>query len=122
MQKRLAVSACLFLGGKVLLTKRTNPPFQGCFSFPGGRVERGESLEEAIRREIFEETALILHAPIARLTLEIEDFTLTVFTSSFSGMLKFGDDAEVGGFYDEALIPQLPTTPNLLELVTKLKP
>lgn len=41
---------------KVLLVKRLIPPYQGQFALPGGFVVNDESLEEAARRELFEET------------------------------------------------------------------
>ena len=44
--------------GQVLLIRRRNPPRAGHWSLPGGRVERGERLEDALRREIREETGL----------------------------------------------------------------
>jgi ADP-ribose pyrophosphatase YjhB (NUDIX family) len=44
--------------GRVLLVRRTQPPLQGRWSLPGGLVETGEPLAEAVRRELQEETAL----------------------------------------------------------------
>ena len=43
---------------QVLLIRRLNPPRAGHWSLPGGRVERGERLEDALRREIRDETGL----------------------------------------------------------------
>jgi 8-oxo-dGTP diphosphatase len=54
----LGVSACLVADGSVLLVERARAPFAGKLSLPGGRVEFGESLAEAVRREIAEETGL----------------------------------------------------------------
>ncbi len=54
----LAVSAAIIKDGKVLLVRRANPPMHGLYTFPGGVVEAGETLEEALHREIDEETAL----------------------------------------------------------------
>jgi ADP-ribose pyrophosphatase YjhB (NUDIX family) len=44
--------------GRVLLIKRAHEPRKGEWSLPGGRVELGESLVDATRREIREETGL----------------------------------------------------------------
>ena len=44
--------------GKALIVKRAHDPRKGEWSLPGGRVELGESLEDATRREIKEETGL----------------------------------------------------------------
>jgi 8-oxo-dGTP diphosphatase len=55
---QLAVSAAIFRDGKVLLTRRARSPAKGFYSLPGGRVEFGESLHQALSREVAEETAL----------------------------------------------------------------
>jgi 8-oxo-dGTP diphosphatase len=56
----LAVSAAIFRDGKVLLVRRARPPAAGLHTLPGGAVEVGETLFEAVRREIREETALAI--------------------------------------------------------------
>ena len=55
---QIAVSAAIFRDGKVLLTRRARSPAKGLYSLPGGRVEFGESLHQALAREIDEETGL----------------------------------------------------------------
>jgi 8-oxo-dGTP diphosphatase len=54
----LAVSAAIFRDGKVLIVRRARPPANGLYTLPGGGVELGETLEEAVIREVKEETAL----------------------------------------------------------------
>ncbi len=44
--------------GRLLMVKRAGPPDQGHWSLPGGRVEPGERLTDAVEREVLEETAL----------------------------------------------------------------
>lgn len=44
--------------GRLLLVRRGRPPAAGRWSVPGGRVEAGESDEQAVRREVLEETGL----------------------------------------------------------------
>lgn len=55
---QLAVSAVIFHNGQVLLVRRAREPGRGLYSVPGGRVEHGETLHEAVAREVREETAL----------------------------------------------------------------
>jgi ADP-ribose pyrophosphatase YjhB (NUDIX family) len=55
---QLAVSAAIFREGKVLLVRRARSPAKGFYSLPGGRVEFGESLHQALTREVDEETGL----------------------------------------------------------------
>jgi ADP-ribose pyrophosphatase YjhB (NUDIX family) len=59
----LAVSAAIVRDGRLLVVRRARRPAIGLFTFPGGGVELGETLEEAVRREVMEETALTI-APV----------------------------------------------------------
>jgi ADP-ribose pyrophosphatase YjhB (NUDIX family) len=54
----LAVSAAIFRDDRVLIVRRARPPAHGLYTLPGGGVELGETLEQAVIREIQEETAL----------------------------------------------------------------
>jgi 8-oxo-dGTP diphosphatase len=58
LRPQLAVSAVIFREGKVLLVRRARSPGKGFYSLPGGRVEHGESLHQALVREVDEETGL----------------------------------------------------------------
>ena len=60
----LAVSAAILRDGKVLIVRRARKPALGVYTLPGGVVEAGETLEEAVRREVREETALDIE-PVA---------------------------------------------------------
>ncbi len=54
-----AVGAVVVDGrGCVLLVRRGRPPSLGAWTLPGGRVEAGESYEDAVTREVREETAI----------------------------------------------------------------
>ena len=69
VQCRVCVSSAVFQGGRVLMLKRP----EKCRSFPGRwslvsvKVEEGEGLEEAARREIMEETRIETGTPVCRL-------------------------------------------------------
>jgi len=59
-----ACSIGLFNGEQVLLIQRAYAPFMGLWTFPGGRMEAGETPLECVTRELFEETRLIVADPI----------------------------------------------------------
>ncbi len=55
---RVAASAAIFRGTRVLIAERGNGPMRGSWSLPGGKVEPGETAAAAAIREIKEETNL----------------------------------------------------------------
>ncbi|NOZ30825.1 MAG: NUDIX domain-containing protein, partial [Crenarchaeota archaeon] len=54
----VGVGALVIRDGKILLVKRKYPPGKGRWSIPGGHVEVNESILEAARRELLEETGI----------------------------------------------------------------
>ena len=79
---QVAVGAIVIKDGRVLLVKRGQPPSEGLWAVPGGRVELGETLKEAVEREIIEETGLTICAgdPI---------YTFDVIERDDSGRIRF---------------------------------
>ena len=49
------VAAIIVKGNKIMIAKRNYGEFNGLYEFPGGKVEPGETKEEALKREIREE-------------------------------------------------------------------
>ena len=60
----LAVSAAIIRNGKVLIVRRARSPALNLYTLPGGTVELGEALTDAVIREVREETALTIE-PVA---------------------------------------------------------
>jgi mutator protein MutT len=59
----VGVGAIILDGDKILLEKRKNDPSKGKWSIPGGLVELGEGVEDAVIREVKEETGLEVYEP-----------------------------------------------------------
>ena len=124
-----AVSVALVRGDKVLLVERGRPPSQGLFAFPGGKVEPGETLEEAARRELAEETTLgaAAYRPVRSLFIEgarsshPHDYRLTVFAAEYGGgEAVAGDDAASAAFYSLAEMHGMKLTEGVLEIAKEL--
>jgi len=84
-----SVEAIIVKNGLLLLLRRKNNPVKGQWWFPGGRIRKGESLEEALCREVKEETGLDVTAcklvnVYSRLFPERHDITI-VFLCKCSG-------------------------------------
>jgi len=60
----LAVSAAVIREGRVLVVRRARAPAFDLFTLPGGAVETGETLAQAVAREVAEETGLVIE-PVA---------------------------------------------------------
>lgn len=87
------VGVMLFKEGKLLLGRRTEGFERGTWSMPGGKIEYGESLEEAAKREVLEETGIIVRS--ARVICVNNDIgggkhfvTVGLFADSFIGEPK----------------------------------
>lgn len=59
-EPRVGVGACIVRDGKLLLLRRLRHPEAGHWSIPGGKIDFLEPIEDALRREVAEETGLAL--------------------------------------------------------------
>lgn len=57
---RVGVGVIIRRNGKILVGQRKGSHGEGCWSIPGGHLEFGETIEECARREVLEETGLVL--------------------------------------------------------------
>jgi len=95
----LAVGAVITHGGSLLLVQRGQPPGRGHWSLPGGHLEPGERLVEAVEREVAEETGLSVRCgPLLELVERISDdhhFVIADFHAELIGSAdaRPGDDA-----------------------------
>ena len=103
-QPRVAVGAIVFKDNKVLLVRRGKPPAEDLWAIPGGRVEIGETLQEATEREILEETGITIRALEPVYTFDVIDqdargrtrfhYVIVDLTADYiRGEPRAGDDA-----------------------------
>lgn len=62
----VALDCIIFCGGRVLLIRRKYAPGEGLYAFPGGMLEKGETLLDGALRELDEETGLKVSKDVLR--------------------------------------------------------
>jgi 8-oxo-dGTP diphosphatase len=110
----LTVDGILIKKGQILLIQRKNDPFKGRWALPGGFVEHNETVEEAVIREIAEETSLRtsikgLFGVYSDPKRDPRGHTVSVVfvLKQIGGRLKAGDDASNGQFFPLDKLPRL---------------
>lgn len=104
------VDAIIETEGGIILIKRKNPP--SGWAIPGGFVDYGESLEDAVRREAKEETRLDI-----KLIRQFHTYSdpkrdprhhtiSTIFIATAAGKPKAGDDAREVGIFNKDNLPE----------------
>lgn len=108
--------------GRFLLVRRANPPAQGKWSIPGGRVEAGETGEQAVVRELLEETGVpgevvrevgsVRRGAPSGGTYVIRDFQIAVAPGA---AVTAGDDAADARWFTPSELAHLDTSEGLVD-------
>ena len=124
----LAVSAAIVRDGRVLIARRARAPANGIYTLPGGVVEVGETLREAVAREILEETNLVIE-PVAlagyREAIGRDDdgrvrrhFVILPFAARWiAGEPVLNEELTEALWLDPAAVTGLKTTDGLAEII-----
>ncbi len=124
---RLTVGGVVFHADAVLLVQRMNPPNQGKWAIPGGRVHLGETLTAAVEREVMEETGVLVRAgdPIFVFDSIVREgdaiayhyVVVDLLAEYLSGTPQAGDDASDARWVSASDLAQLNLSNKTLELL-----
>ena len=128
---QLAVSASIFRDGKILLVRRARQPAKGTYTLPGGRVEFGETLLEAVQREVREETALTINVaglagwrevlPNAAAGIAGHFVIMSFAARWLSGDVVLNDELDDFRWCDPDTLGVAPTTAGLGEIIASAR-
>lgn len=124
----LAVSAAIMRDGKVLVVRRARKPALNLYTLPGGAVEAGETLVEAVIREVREETQLTIEPLALAGTREAimrdaqgrveRHFVILSFAARWlSGEPVLSEELDDARWLDPSELAELKTTEGLAEIV-----
>lgn len=124
-----AVGGIILDKGALLLVRRDREPARGQWSLPGGRVEAGESLREAVAREVREETGIDVDVDgligVAERVVRDDDgeisfhyVILDYVCTPRSTSLKHGDDVSDAKWVPVGELADMHLTAGLLEFLS----
>lgn len=116
-------------GDRLLLVRRGQEPARGTWSVPGGRVEPGETDEQATAREVLEETGLRVVVAGLVGTVErdapgggvyvVNDYACRPAAGADPVAVRASDDADDAGWFTDAEVWRLDCSPGLVEALTE---
>ena len=124
------MGALIIEGSRILLVERGKEPLKGYWSLPGGILEVGETLDQAIRREVLEETGLIIEPlevvelferimPDTDGRIEYHYLLVDYLCQVKGGKLSAADDAGRAEWFEREDLPGLKLTQGTLPVVQK---
>jgi len=127
----LGVGALILDGSRIVLCQRGKDPFRGYWSLPGGLVEIGERVVDALTREVREETGLDIETdqvaevferitPDAAGRVEYHYVMIDYLCRVKGGTLRAGDDAAAVGWFERADLPKVQLTPGSLDVIERV--
>jgi 8-oxo-dGTP diphosphatase len=126
----LGVGALVFDGERILLAERGREPLKGYWSLQGGVLETGETLDAGVRREVLEETGLVVETagvaevferimPDADGRTEYHYVLIDYFCRVTGGELCAGDDCSAARWFGIDQLPGLLLTEGTLGVIEK---
>lgn len=126
----LGVGALIYSEGRILLIERGKEPLRGYWSLPGGAVEVGELVEDALRREVREETGLEVEIvrfgeiferimPDAAGAAEYHYVLLDYVCRPVGGTLQWGSDTQDARWFTRQESQALRLTSGTLEVMER---
>jgi len=106
---KLSAVVVLEVGGKIVLHRRAMTPARGLWSLPGGFVDRGEDIESAARREVWEETGITI-TELTSLGIVSERGEVVVLAAYHASapeqaLIKSSESLDIGAFDPDDLPP-----------------
>jgi len=128
---QVAVGAIVIRERRVLLVKRSQPPGEGLWAIPGGRVKLGETLKEAAEREIMEETGVTIEAREPVYTFEVINndndggfrfhyVIIDLAADYVGGEPRAGDDACEARWITPEELARLPVSQTTIEVLEEV--